>query len=337
MSKMRQRKRLSIAALAFLLVFLAGAAFAFMPGMLDVVGRVGIRDDDYVRWILAATQGPAARPVSDATADAEAPGVNRVGFTHDLASGPRTAAIHGDPSISIGDSDVYLSHAVILDETRGRQSQRIEWSVVFEGPTTARLYVQAMNYNMFSAAQITSADIVDLTSFGPVGANLNAGAGGIGWSAGGPIADDTLPHSLSVSARDLEDMFEVRLGGLPTFPIPLAANDTGLVNNASSTDVFHIELEWTGALPGVAEGNIVRWQWVYDVVTTPGPTYGDIIGGEWEPLGATAERGLTPPDAFGTAGDIFMAVVNDAGQAIPFDDLTPWIGTFVVELDYELA
>jgi hypothetical protein len=335
MSKMRQRKRLSIAALAFLLVFLAGAAFAFVPGMLDVVGRVGIREGDYVRWILAATQGPVERDVTDSTEDPLTPGIFRSGFTHDMMANVRTSAVHGDPEISDIYPDVYLSHAVILPTTRGRQSQRIEWSVVFQGPTTARLYVQAMNYSELNDANITSARVVDLTNFGPVGPTLGTGAGGMGWSDGGPIADVTPAHTLPVSAEDLGGMFNVTLTGLGTLPILLEANDTTFTNDDSSTDVFYIDVEWTGELPDMPEADdIVRWQWVETDTTADGASIGS-----WVELGETSPySGLTPPDAFGVAdGDIYMAVVTAAGVAIPLNDLTPWIGTFVVELDYELA
>ena len=52
MNKLKNRKRLSLIALAFLLVFLSGAAFAFAPGTLTIGGLVNF-SYDYVVWETA--------------------------------------------------------------------------------------------------------------------------------------------------------------------------------------------------------------------------------------------------------------------------------------------
>ncbi|MCL1877515.1 MAG: hypothetical protein FWF80_01520, partial [Defluviitaleaceae bacterium] len=104
MSKVKNRKRLSLLAIVFLLAFLAAAAFAFLPGMLDVVGRVGIREGDYVQWVFAATQaaGDSAvvgrAPTAASLGDPLAPGVIRTGFTHTTMAGEVAAAHLGTPA-----------------------------------------------------------------------------------------------------------------------------------------------------------------------------------------------------------------------------------------------
>jgi len=49
MQKLKSRKRLTSLVLAFMLVFIVGAAFAFAPGTLDIEGRMHMATD-YVVW-----------------------------------------------------------------------------------------------------------------------------------------------------------------------------------------------------------------------------------------------------------------------------------------------
>jgi len=50
MQNMRNKKRLSTLVLAFLLVFVVGAAFAFAPGHLDIHGNINLQAEGYVVW-----------------------------------------------------------------------------------------------------------------------------------------------------------------------------------------------------------------------------------------------------------------------------------------------
>jgi hypothetical protein len=372
MSKLKQRKRLTVIGLVFLLVLLAGSAFAFLPGMLDVVGRVGIREGEYVRWILAATQGSSDRYVETAvTTDATDPGTDRIGFTHDLFSGDydlaaALRAIHTPPTeaeISAIDSNVYLSHArIITDDTiRSRRSQRIEWSVVFQGPATATLYVQAMNFDENMSVTISNARIVGLTEFGPL------------------AAIDTVTqtpadfHGVQVQSEFLnflttddgppvvtEDVFTVGGTAVTSLNVTLPPNvgplGEALENPASSTGVETVTIEWSGLLPlvfDVLDRPLYAWSDTVVPDTDPSSfTYGQYIitGGEWVSTDTLREYlAATDPDAFAGMTDVdffddlmynfdfFMTTSAADGTLYTFDALTPWIGTFILEFDYAIT
>lgn len=317
MSKMKRKKRLGFLAFVFLLVFLTGSAFAFVPGMLDVVGRVGLRETGYVEWVLAATQGSVERVVSYETGtDPAAPGTDRNMFTDDLLNDEQRDAA-GDETISAVEPEVYLTHAQIVDE-RGRNNQRIEWSVVFQGAGVATLYVQAMNWSEVFDADITRARIVELTDFGPVG----------------PF--DTLDpaewleadrHDLPITSQTLNDIFDVG-GTFDGLVGTLDANNADGTEPGSSTDIVTITIEWDGTIGNVVDAiDAEFWEWQDDVDLD-----GVITGGTW----VNEATGVSDPDRFADAGALYM-LVTENGVAVPLDELTPWIGTFVIEVEYEIA
>ena len=65
MTNQKRRKRITVLALVFLLMFLAGAAFAFSPGQLTIGGTVNL-DPNYVVWHTAtiSTTSPSGLAVS---------------------------------------------------------------------------------------------------------------------------------------------------------------------------------------------------------------------------------------------------------------------------------
>jgi len=340
MSKMKQRKRLGLLGLVFLLVFLAGSAFAFVPGMLDTVGRIGITEieDDYVQWIYVATQGPVLRGVVDFAAanDPAAPGTDyRTGFSYSTRPEGDRAALHGTGSSGVGsisalpggaDSPIYLSHARIVDQ-RDRTNQRIEWSVVFDGAGMATLYAQAMNFNENSAVVISNARVVELTDFGPIGpfSTFDTDA----WIAG-------TRHALDIDAEHLNDMFTVAMVNVAGFEGTFPANNALSNSAASSTGMLRVQLTWDGTLPlDLDDDDIEFWQWIEDydahpTLSAPGwySADGPVTDGS---------LGLTVLPEIADDGDIFMVVLNDDDEPIAFDALMPWIGTFVLEFDYALA
>lgn len=440
MSNMKRRKRLNALALVFLLVFLAGAAFAFVPGMLDVTGRVGLREASYVQWVLAATQHSgiadraltAAAPHPSAAHLAANPldpdNVNpvRLGFTHDrvpsiASGGNRVAAVHRTTDISHlpVNSPVYLSHARIVtgDSVRERESQRIEWSVIFTAAGTARLYVQALNTCDLSYVEITEARVVSLTDVGVIAPLL---ADDEGWMGDGLVPTTLAPpalvppgyqglpgrHILPVVsaglnninlASGLDQMFTI--GGtysdLEGVLTPFPNTGVGAANINSFTEIEHIELTWNGNLEVLAgEIGATTWTWVDDAVDEPGvagrlawleanldpadPAWDDIdwienpptgrwvnaATGDWavEYLAGNRDNprgyGITLLPSNAIAGEIFMTTFDTQTIANPeFDpvtnpdvpatievdiprplgELSGWVGTFVIELDYELT
>jgi hypothetical protein len=332
MNNLKQRKRLTTIGLAFLVVLLAGSAFAFLPGMLDVVGRVGIREGEYVRWVFAATQGTAARVSGDdgvAVADITAPGAIRHGFTHDLLT-PAQRVEHGATEVISAlptGGEIYLSHAHIVEETRGRYSQRIEWSVVFDGAETATLYVQAMNYNENLAAIIENARIVSLSA-APVG-DLAAVHGGFNEAAFDIAGNDWSGANFSSAQLNEMDRFSVG-GSYASLNGMLAANDEDLQNPASSTDIETITVTWDGTLFDLLAVGRTFYGWQDELDAD-----NNIIGGEWVALA----DGMTHPDFFEELMeqfDFFMATSDADGDPILFDALEPWIGTFILEFDYSI-
>jgi hypothetical protein len=332
MNNLKQRKRLTTIGLAFLVVLLAGSAFAFLPGMLDVVGRVGIREGEYVRWVFAATQGTTARESGDAgvAGDIADPGYTRHGFTHDLLDAAQRAAHGDDITISAlpAGGEIYLSHAHIVEETRGRRSQRIEWSVVFDGAETATLYVQAMNYNENLAAIIENARIVSLSA-APVG-DLAAVHGGFNEATFDVEGDDWSGVNFSSAQLNDNDRFSVG-GTFADLNGVLEANTAALDNDESSTDIETITVTWDGTLFDLLAVGRTFWGWQDELNTD-----GDIIGGEWVELAA----GMTHPDFFEELMeqfDFFMATTEgDDNDPITFGALDPWIGTFILEFDYSI-
>lgn len=386
MSNMKRRKRLNALALVFALVFLAGAAFAFVPGHLDVVGRVGLREGQYVQWILAATGAntvdtlygsPIAPPTELNTL------TQRNGFTHNMVT--RTATVHGTPSISPTPPEVYLNHAHIItgDGVRERNNQRIEWSVIFNAAGEATLYVQAMNTSTLSHAYITDARVVGLTDVGviaPLAANASGwmGDGIVPWNNDpdnpqamppgyqGLPEHNTLPVVSAGLNTDLSalvgQMFEIS-GSFDNLTGRLNPTNAANTINAASTGIETIIVEWNGDLNVLAgEMGITTWMWVDDytddavdpvywddinwlrgrggwVNTTENPVMvidtedGSPTYGEYIP----DNRGITLLPTNAVAGEVFMTTTDVSDNPIALGSLEGWVGTFVIELDYELT
>ena len=104
---------------AFVLVFLAGAAFAFAPGILDVDGTVNIAIPDYVTWTNVEA-GPGFELIT--------PFGWEFGATHE---------------------------AQIVD-ARERTNQRIEWTINFSEPGFADITATATNESVLHSATITN-------------------------------------------------------------------------------------------------------------------------------------------------------------------------------------
>ena len=72
MRKLKGRKRLTSLVVAFMLIFIVGAAFAAPVGMLDIVGIVSVTDELDVAWhsySASNTPGVTATPVRAARPD----------------------------------------------------------------------------------------------------------------------------------------------------------------------------------------------------------------------------------------------------------------------------
>jgi len=135
MQKLKNRKRLTALAIAFMLVFMTGAAFAFSPGALDVVGTVNIAapDELYVVWETADTGTSLG-------------GIQPWGFSWGVI----------DSTATIGNA-------------RGRTDQRITWTITFEAPdegwdifvgnAEAALTATATNNSVSTDALISAATV----------------------------------------------------------------------------------------------------------------------------------------------------------------------------------
>ena len=111
MRKIKNKKRLTILAITFMLVFLIGSAFAITPGVLDIFGRIILAEQElYVVW---CDTGPSlsGSPVGNIT---------------------QTASVLPWP--------IY-----------GRTRQRIAWNISFTGPGTASLTAQIHNIGLLDA------------------------------------------------------------------------------------------------------------------------------------------------------------------------------------------
>jgi len=107
MQNLKNKKRLTILTIAFLLTFLVGAAFAFPPGNLEIEGWIGIGQDEMcVIWATAATSQSAA--------------------------GVATTNVTRITSMSLGGGVFNPGH-------------RIEWAIGFVNPGTVTLTATAIN------------------------------------------------------------------------------------------------------------------------------------------------------------------------------------------------
>ena len=118
----RNRKRLSVLAVAFALVFMVGAAFALTPGRLDVIGTVNLDAELYVAWYHVSPEPLDIAPLF----------------------------------ITEGSS-----HNTLLEDANGRTNQIIVWNVYFvepeNGEFSATLTATARNN---SAVEATISQVV---------------------------------------------------------------------------------------------------------------------------------------------------------------------------------
>lgn len=294
------------------MVALTGAAFAFAPGMLDIVGQVGITEAGYVQWTMAYTQeeGPG-RTVGSL------PGINH----NDLINAPLF--------MSGLEEGVVVNDARLINE-RGRTNQRIEWDVVFEAGSSARLYLEATNFSETLGAEIREVRIVEQTIDSTM-------SGWTGVFLPGGIGEFTPEHTeppITVHPVDLDAIFSINFGlaetggpagnngdgmgimgtpGSPTAIFSLPPNNATLTNATSTTPVFFVELEWDGAVPfGWNVEEVQAMRWMPDTINWEST-------GTWVPI---------PGEYVLVFGD------GDGNYFWMEDDDAPFIGTFTIELDY---
>jgi hypothetical protein len=139
MRKFKNKKKLTTVAVAFLLTFVVGAAFAFTPGMLDIEGAVNIFiPEGYVIW--------------------------------------KSADVGTDSGPGKGTSHYAEQTANIVARPLGLNNQRIEWTVIFYGIdpdekfAIAELTATAINESTVFDAEITDVrvtlDPTDAANFG---------------------------------------------------------------------------------------------------------------------------------------------------------------------------
>ncbi|MCL1990598.1 MAG: hypothetical protein FWG67_06890 [Defluviitaleaceae bacterium] len=170
---MRNRNKvINTLVMAFSLVFLVGAAFAFAPGILDIAGTVNVAAPEYVVWSNVVA-GP--------------------GFELLRPEGWENNATHT---------------AQIVD-ARGRTNQRIEWAISFTDAGFADITAAATNESSLHAITITELThawsddelaaayglTVDLITTAFVGTTLAPGASAIAtvsveWDGSIPTSDD---------------------------------------------------------------------------------------------------------------------------------------------------
>jgi hypothetical protein len=104
MQKLRNKKRLTVLALAFMLTFVVGAAFAFADGVLDIRGTVSVTaiDELYVTW-YSVDYGEGEITIND-------------------------TAVSAGVTIGAGASATFADSSRLND---GRTNQRIVWSIDF--------------------------------------------------------------------------------------------------------------------------------------------------------------------------------------------------------------
>ena len=137
--KTKNRKRLSAAVIALLLVFAVGAAFAFAPGALTIGGAVGF-EVDYVIWSDGGVNAPSAAVM------------------------PAATVIGGNNDTTVG-----------LSSMRGRDFQHIWWDVLFAEAGSATLTAHPVNRSTIAAD--LAAGIVIVTEAGIAENAVAAGFG----------------------------------------------------------------------------------------------------------------------------------------------------------------
>jgi hypothetical protein len=119
MERLKNRKKLTALVLVFLLVFLAGAAFAATPGVLQVAGGIGVGDPQLrVRWFEIDIYENTPLPHASTNI------ARIVDWMSIVGQPPRGDAIVND---------------------------RIEWAIGFNGEGTVTLNARAENYGTLPA------------------------------------------------------------------------------------------------------------------------------------------------------------------------------------------
>jgi hypothetical protein len=94
MGKIRNRKRLSALVVAFMLVFTVGAAFALVPGYLDIVGTVTVpRPVDAVEWNTASSFGANGTEVTHSIVNERGLDSQRILWTVDFTDAVLPAVV----------------------------------------------------------------------------------------------------------------------------------------------------------------------------------------------------------------------------------------------------
>jgi len=116
-----RNKLINTLVIAFMVVFITGAAFAFAPGILDVTGTVNIAVSDYIVWT-------------------------------NVEAGPDFELI-----IPVG-GEFGATHSAEIVDARDRTNQRIEWTINFSEPgelAFAEITATATNQSALHAVTIT--------------------------------------------------------------------------------------------------------------------------------------------------------------------------------------
>lgn len=309
MNHLKRRKKLSLVVIAFLVVALSGAAFAFGPGMLDIVGRVGIMEGDYVQWTLAAAQGDVPLTVSATITAGHANVVN----THPGLGTP--ARPNNLETISARSATVYESTVGGIEDARDRENQRITWQVVFAGPDDpAVLYVDATNFSTIFYAELLGARIVEATTGGPFAP----------FDQFGFFEDNPVPAGVRIAADELSNIFSLSGTFFDLSGDVLEPNDITGLNDDSTSDIATILLEWNGELPaGFFVGADTVPVQIWDDSTAEVVEY-PVGSGTWITQGGAW---IDCPD-----GQVRHVFADDYF----WEDGDPWIATFVLELDYAI-
>ena len=152
MSKLKSRKRLTTIVIAFMLVFVVGAAFAFAAGQLTIGGTVNLDPLDlYIVWddgneedATGAAVGRATGVVTTQYAYIPGPGASPGTFSPLTATGPQAA--------------VSVNSAVVEDRATpgpNTENQHIEWNIEFRAPGRAVLDAVAFNRSTTFDGNIT--------------------------------------------------------------------------------------------------------------------------------------------------------------------------------------
>ena len=187
MTKLKMRKRLTLLVLAFMLTFTMGAAFALTQGSLDIVGTVNLAAPHELYVIWSAVDATGQEPIP----------------TYGGISGA-AAGISGTQS-------------AIIQNARGRTSQRIVWDVDLWD------YVNGGGVIMIATALNQASVAADLTHVSTTWEQWN----GTAWVA--------------LDAADLLSDWGLTLATTPTLA---AFTATPLL--PAETRNLNVALEWTG-------------------------------------------------------------------------------------------